>query len=149
MPRPIWWFIEKIFDLVYIPNLPEYYQEVEGMAKYMNINTNLLLVIQFVHDLSSFCTSIVVAEPGTGNVIHARNLDFLNPAIMRNITYEGWFYRDGKLLYRATMFAGMNGVMTGERPHAFSISLNSRNPSYRHNLLILAQNIAAYLWNAP
>ena len=73
MPRPIWWFIEKIFDLVYIPNLPEYYQEVEGMAKYMNINTNLLLVIQFVYDLSSFCTSIVVAEPGTGNVIHARN----------------------------------------------------------------------------
>ena len=73
---------------MYIPNLPEYYQEVEGMAKYMNINTNLLLVIQFVHDLSSFCTSIVVAEPGTGNVIHARNLDFLNPAIMRNITYK-------------------------------------------------------------
>ena len=123
MPTPIWWFIEKIFDLVYIPNLPEYYQEVEGMAKYMNINTNLLLVIQFVHDLSSFCTSIVVAEPGTGNVIHARNLDFLNPAIMRNITYEGWFYRNGKLLYRATMFAGMNGVTTGERPNAFSISL--------------------------
>jgi hypothetical protein len=123
VPTPIWWFIEKIFDLVYIPNLPEYYQEVEGMAKYMNINTNLLLVIQFVHDLSSFCTSIVVAEPGTGNVIHARNLDFLNPAIMRNITYEGWFYRNGKLLYRATMFAGMNGVTTGERPNAFSISL--------------------------
>ncbi len=107
------------------------------MAKYMNMNVNLLLIIQFVYDLSSFCTSIIVAEPETGDVIHLRNLDFANPAMMRNITYEGWFYRDDKLLYRATMFAGMNGVMTGERPNAFSISLNSRNPSYRHNYFTL------------
>jgi N-acylethanolamine-hydrolysing acid amidase len=137
VPRPIWWVLEKLLDLIYIPSLPEYYQEVEGMAKYMNMNVNLLLIIQFVYDLSSFCTSIIVAEPETGDVIHLRNLDFANPAMMRNITYEGWFYRDNKLLYRATMFAGMNGVMTGERPNAFSISLNSRNPSYRHNYFTL------------
>jgi N-acylethanolamine-hydrolysing acid amidase len=150
VPRPIWWVLEKLLDLISIPSLPEYYQEVEGMAKYMNINVNLLLVIQFVYDLSSFCTSIVVAEPVTGNVIHLRNLDFANPAMMRNITYEGWFYRDEKLLFRSTMFAGMNGVMTGERPNAFSISLNSRNPSYRHNYFTLMQNIGTFFfYKAP
>ena len=68
---------------------------------------------------------------------------------MRNITYEGWFYRGDQLLFRATMFAGMNGVMTGERPNAFSISLNSRNPSYRKNYFTLAQNIATFIFNAP
>jgi hypothetical protein len=45
VPRPLWWIIEKVLDLIYIPSLPEYYQEVEGMAKYMNMNVNLLLVI--------------------------------------------------------------------------------------------------------
>jgi hypothetical protein len=47
------------------------------------------------------------------------------------------------------MFAGMNGVMTGERPNAFSVSLNSRNPSYRHNYFILLQNIGSIILKAP
>ena len=119
------------------------------MARYANINPNLLLIIQFVYDLSSFCTSILVTEPKTGNVIHVRNLDFLNPGIMREITYEGWFYRKDKLLFKATMFAAMNGVMTGEKSEAFSISLNSRNPSYRHNYFTLFHNIWSFAFGAP
>jgi hypothetical protein len=63
---------------------------------------------------------------------------------MREITYEGWFYRGDKLLFKATMFAALNGVMTGEKPQAFSISLNSRNPSYRHNMFSLVHNIWAF-----
>ncbi len=90
-----------------------------------------------------------MAESGTGNVFHARNLDFLNSEVMRNITYEGWFYKNGKLLYRTTMFAGLNGVMTGERPNGFSISLNSRNPSYRKDPLVFALNLGSYIFNAP
>jgi len=39
--------------------------------------------------------------------------------------------------------------MTGERPNGFSISLNSRNPSYRHDFLVLALNLGAYLTSAP
>jgi len=105
--------------------------------------------MQYVYDLSSFCTSIVVAEPLTGLPIHARNLDFANPEVMRVITYEGHFYKKGRLLYRATMFGGLNAVMTGERPNGFSISLNSRNPSYRKNPFILAVNIGAHIFQAP
>ena len=47
------------------------------------------------------------------------------------------------------MFAGLNGVMTAEKPNGFSISLNSRNPSYRTDLLVLALNLGAYLTSAP
>jgi hypothetical protein len=119
------------------------------MAKYMNINVNLLIAMQFAYDLSAFCTSVIAAEDGTGRVIHARNLDFLNPEIMREITYEGNFYRDGKFLFKATMFAALNGVMTGERPKAFSISLNSRTPSNRVDIGNIILNIGAYIFSAP
>ena len=47
------------------------------------------------------------------------------------------------------MFSGLNGVMTGERPNGFSISLNSRNPSYRQDFSVLAMNLVAYLTGAP
>jgi hypothetical protein len=149
VPQPIMWSLEQALSLIWLPKLPEYYDEVVGIAKYLELDKRIMLIIQFVYDLSSFCTSIVAAEAGTGQVIHARNLDFLNSGIMRNITYEAQFFKNGKLLYRATMFAGLNGVMTGERPGGFSISLNSRNPSYRKNLLVLAVNIAAYITSAP
>ena len=149
VPQPIMWSLEQALRLVWLPKLPEYYDEVVGIAKYLDLDKRLMLIMQFVHDLSSFCTSIVAAEAGTGQVIHARNLDFLNPGVMRNITYEAHFYKNGKPLFRATMFAGLNGVMTGERPGGFSISLNSRNPTDRRDLLVLAFNLAAYITGAP
>jgi N-acylethanolamine-hydrolysing acid amidase len=145
VPAPIMWSIEQALQFIWIPKLNDYYDEVVGISKYLGIDKRLVLLIQFVYDFSSFCTSIVAAEAGTGNVIHARNLDFLNPEIMRNITYEAHFYKNEKLLYRATMFSGLNGVMTGERPNGFSISLNSRNPSYRTDFIVLAINLVSYL----
>ncbi len=47
------------------------------------------------------------------------------------------------------MFAGLNGVMTGERPKAFSISLNSRTPSNRVNIVNIILNVGAKLLSAP
>jgi N-acylethanolamine-hydrolysing acid amidase len=149
VPQPLWWMVENALKIIWIPFLSEYFQEVEGMANYMDINLNLLIAMQFAYDLSAFCTSIIVADNSTGNVIHARNLDFLNPEMMRQITYEANFYRNGTFLYRATMFAGLNGVMTGERPNAFSISLNSRTPSNRVNIGNIILNIGAYIFSAP
>jgi hypothetical protein len=63
-------------------------------------------------------------------VIHARNLDFAFSEIMRNITYEGWFYDGETLLFKSVMFAGMNGVFTGFK-QAFSVSNNTRKPTHR------------------
>jgi len=75
------------------------------MAKIMGMDTNLLLLVQYIYELSSFCTSILAADP-SGMVIHVRNLDFAFADIMRNLTYEGWFYRNETLLFKSGMFAG-------------------------------------------
>jgi hypothetical protein len=59
---------------------------------------------------------------------------------MRNITYQGEFYKNGQHLYTAVMYAGLNGVPTGWRDE-FSISINNRKPSNRTNPADLLENI--------
>jgi len=66
VPAPLMWTIEQVLRLVWLPKLNDYYEEVVGMAKYLDIDKRLLLAMQFVYDFSSFCTSVVAAEAGTG-----------------------------------------------------------------------------------
>ena len=51
--------------------------------------------------------------------------------------------KDEKEVFEATMFAGYNGVFTGIKKGAFSISLNSRKPSWRRDYASLIVNIMA------
>jgi len=60
------------------------------MAETIGVETNALLVAQYINELSAFCTS-VIAYDANGTVIHGRNMDFLFEATMRNITYQGEF----------------------------------------------------------
>ena len=61
--------------------------------------------------------------------MHQRILDFSAPAIQKNQTYIGEFYRGGKLLYKATMFGGTPTIHTGFKNGSFSITQNQRNPT--------------------
>jgi N-acylethanolamine-hydrolysing acid amidase len=126
---------------------PEYYQELVGMSPALGIDAKNLLVAQYAYEFSAFCTS-VIAHDSTGKIIHSRNLDFAFAGPMRNITYEGIFMRNDQELYRAVMFAGLNGVLTGHR-QGFSISLNERKPSFRSNPWDLLLNIANIFFGFP
>lgn len=78
-----------------------------------------------------------------GTIIHDRNLDFAFAPEMRNITYQGVFYQGDEYLFDSTIFAGYNGVMTGTRKGAYSISINERKPSWRTDILALIKNMAS------
>jgi hypothetical protein len=78
-----------------------------------------------------------------GTIVHDRNLDFAFAEIMRNVTYVAKFMKGDEYLYDAMMFAGYNGVMTGIKKGAFSISLNERKPSWRTSPLELIKNFAS------
>ena len=110
------------------------------MGSSLGVDPKSLLVAQYAYEFSAFCTS-VIAHDSEGQIIHSRNLDFAFAGPMRNITYEAVFMRNDQELYRAIMFAGLNGVMTGHR-QGFSISLNERKPSWRSNPWDLLLNIA-------
>ena len=77
-----------------------------------------------------------------GTIVHDRNLDFAFAPAMRNMTFIGKFYKGDEYLFDSTMFAGYNGMHTGERPGAYSISINERKPSWRTDIWRLVGNFA-------
>jgi len=139
IPAPLLWFVEQFSGYIYAIH-PEYYLEIQGMAKAIGINTNSLLFAQYINEFSAFCTS-VIGYTNNGTIFHGRNMDFLFESTMRNITYQAEFMQNGKYLYTAVMYAGLNGVPTGWRD-GWSISINNRKPSNRTSIIDLVQNIA-------
>lgn len=72
------------------------------------------------------CTSIV-AETLNGTIFHARNLDYNFGDVLRGLTIMVNFQQGGKTVYTGTTFAGMIGLLTGQKPHGFTISLDERD----------------------
>ena len=46
--------------------------------------------------------------------------------LLKNITVYVDFTRNGTVIYSGITFALYNGVLTGQRPGAYSVSLNAR-----------------------
>jgi hypothetical protein len=139
-PFPLQYLV-KLIGKIFWKLKPENYLEAIGLSEAVEIDPNIILAIQYIYDLSAFCTSVITKDKN-GTIIHARNLDFLYASQMRNITYEGHFYKNNKTIFTAVMFAPLNTVMTGFKNNAFSISLNERKPSYRKSPLSLLSNVA-------
>ena len=63
-------------------------------------------------------------------VVHARNLDFGAglgfTAILRRLLVHVRVVRGAVPLFETQTFGGFVGVLTGMRPHAFSLSINTR-----------------------
>lgn len=98
------------------------------------------MFLQYVYEIAAFCTSVVARTP-ENLVFHNRNLDFAFAKMMGKMTYIGRFMKDGKEVFEATMFAGYTGIFTGIRKGAFSVSINTRKPSWRRDLTSLALNV--------
>ena len=84
------------------------------------------------------CTSIVIRTQN-GNAVLARNLDFDYAPLLSALSYNAVFTRNGKQVFRASMFAGSTSVFTGQRDGCFSIAMNSRparSPSHMLDSLI-------------
>ena len=75
------------------------------------------------------CTSIV-AQSSNGTIYHGRNLDYSFPDLLRDLTITVDFKQNGKTVYTGTTFAGLVGLMTGQKPHAYTISLDERDEGF-------------------
>ncbi|KAJ7383791.1 N-acylsphingosine amidohydrolase [Desmophyllum pertusum] len=115
-----------------------YGDEIKGLAKATGIPLGEVVLYNIFYEVFTVCTSIV-AEDKTGNLFHARNLDFglflgwdqktntwmlseiLRPLIV-NIDYQ----RNGKTVYKTVSFAGYVGVLSGMKPGVMTLTLNER-----------------------
>ena len=117
----------------YIPQ--PYADEIRGLSTSSGMPLGDVALLNALYELSAFCTSIV-ARDTSGNMYHARNLDYGFVGLLHNITIEVDFQRSGTTVYTGTTFAGFVGLMTGQRPHVFTVSLDQRNQgAWWENLL--------------
>ena len=84
-------YLDTIFD-------EPYPGELRGVAKAINMTLPDVILLNLVYDLTAYCTSIV-AQDNQGDIYHARNLDYNNADVLRNISVHIDFLRNGKQLY--------------------------------------------------
>ena len=106
-----------------------YRDELLGFAVSANRTVGEVIVFNvfldiFTHKHNLMCTS-VVTEDTHGQILHGRNLDFLFQ-IMREMVVVLEFKRNSEIVYTGTSFAGFIGLMTGQKPYAFTVSYDSR-----------------------
>jgi hypothetical protein len=67
-----------------------------------------------------------VARTQNNTIVHARNLDFDYPDLMKDLVYIAIYVKGGKIIARAPSIAGYIGAYTGVKEGLFSISYNVR-----------------------
>lgn len=116
--------------------VPEPYSlELVGVSIAGDVTLGDALLGNIIYEVTAFnrsklaleaCTSIV-AEALNGTLYHGRNLDYHFTDVLRNMTVVVDFQSGGKTVYTGTTFVGYIGLLTGQRPHAYTISLDERN----------------------
>ncbi|XP_034028139.1 N-acylethanolamine-hydrolyzing acid amidase-like isoform X1 [Thalassophryne amazonica] len=122
--KPVVMALEK-----YIPQ--PYAGEIRGMASQFGGSLSDVIILNFAYEISAFCTSIV-AQDTNGHVYHGRNLDYPHP-VLRNLTVNIIFLKDGEEVYRGTSFAGYVGLWTGQSLNKFTISGDQRGSEHWSN----------------
>ncbi|UJR08334.1 hypothetical protein I4U23_012605 [Adineta vaga] len=106
-----------------------YHDEFYSIAQALSMPVADIVLINFVYELRTFCTSLLVRTLN-GTIIHGRNLDFdLNTDLLRRLTFHAKFYRqsDPTFTYESVHFAGSIGLLTSSRSGYFSLSINQRD----------------------
>ncbi|KAI3422297.1 hypothetical protein GPALN_012822 [Globodera pallida] len=122
----------------------EYAEEIKGMAAHLQGQVQLgeLVLLNVFYDLFDFaltvgldqsnsslpslgCTSILTANRD-GQILHGRNLDYGWTQILKDATIVVDYVRNGKVQYTGVQFVLYSGLLTGQRPRAFTLSLNAR-----------------------
>ncbi|CAI5445268.1 unnamed protein product [Caenorhabditis angaria] len=124
---------------------PEIREELKGISEASNLPLGEIVGLNILYDIAAFdrkhifglgCTSIV-AQNSDGVIYHGRNLDYDMTGLLKNITIFVDFKKNGQILYSGITFALYNGLLTGQKPGKFSVSLNARySGAYIDNILM-------------
>ncbi|CAJ1051293.1 N-acylethanolamine-hydrolyzing acid amidase-like [Xyrichtys novacula] len=122
--KPVVMALEK-----YIPQ--PYAGEIRGLAAHFGGSLSDVIILNFAYEVSAFCTS-VIAQDKKGNVYHGRNLEYPHP-VLRNLTVNVVFLKNGTEAFRGTSFAGYIGLWTGQSPNKFTVSGDQRGSEHWWN----------------
>uniref|UniRef100_A0A665T705 Acid ceramidase n=1 Tax=Echeneis naucrates TaxID=173247 RepID=A0A665T705_ECHNA len=130
---------EKKADPLMVDTLPHpFSDEIKGIAAVSGIPLGEVVLFNIFYEVFTVCTSIV-AEDDKGNLFHGRNLDF-GLFLGWDVKNKSWiiseklkplvvnldFKRNNQTVFKSTNFAGYVGMLTGIKPHIFTLTMNER-----------------------
>uniref|UniRef100_A0A671Y9I3 Acid ceramidase n=1 Tax=Sparus aurata TaxID=8175 RepID=A0A671Y9I3_SPAAU len=135
----------KLIDLVditlplMVDTLPSPFgEEIKGIAAVSGVPLGEVVLFNIFYEVFTVCTSIV-AEDDKGNLFHGRNLDF-GLFMGWDVKNKSWiiseklkplvvnldFKKNNQTVFKSTNFAGYVGMLTGIKPHVFTLTMNER-----------------------
>ncbi|XP_044536210.1 N-acylethanolamine-hydrolyzing acid amidase [Gracilinanus agilis] len=110
--------------------LPQPFEgEIRGMCDSLNLDVGNCILINLAYEFSAFCTSIIAQDVG-GNIYHGRNLDYAFGSLLRKLTVDIQYIKNGQIAYTGTTFVGYVGLWTGQSPHKFTVSGDERDKGF-------------------
>lgn len=103
--------------------------EIRGICDFLNLSLADGLLVNLAYEYSAFCTSIV-AQDSRGHIYHGRNLDYAFGNILRKLTLDVQFLKNGQIAFRGTTFVGYVGLWTGQSPYKFTVSGDERDKGW-------------------
>ncbi|XP_030777091.1 N-acylethanolamine-hydrolyzing acid amidase isoform X3 [Rhinopithecus roxellana] len=77
--------------------------EIRGMCDFLNVSLADCLLVNLAYESSAFCTSIV-AQDSRGHIYHGRNLDYPFGNVLRKLTVDVQFLKNGQTLNESENF---------------------------------------------
>uniref|UniRef100_A0A8C7YYK3 Acid ceramidase n=1 Tax=Oryzias sinensis TaxID=183150 RepID=A0A8C7YYK3_9TELE len=113
-------------------------EEIKGIADASGVPLGEVVLFNIFYEVFTVCTS-VVAEDSKGNLLHGRNLDF-GLFLGWDVKNKSWtiseklkplvvnldFKKNNQTVFKSTNFAGYVGMLTGIKPHMFTLTMNER-----------------------
>uniref|UniRef100_A0A3Q1I4B5 Acid ceramidase n=1 Tax=Anabas testudineus TaxID=64144 RepID=A0A3Q1I4B5_ANATE len=130
---------DKKTDPLMVNTLPyPFNEEIKGISTDSGVPLGEVVLFNIFYEVFTVCTSIV-AEDNKGNLVHGRNLDF-GLFLGWDVKNKSWtiseklkplvvnldFKRKNQTVFKSTNFAGYVGMLTGIKPHTFTLTMNER-----------------------
>ncbi|KAM9677510.1 N-acylethanolamine-hydrolyzing acid amidase [Trichechus inunguis] len=130
VPRYIYSVVGKLMGMLerFLPQ--PFTAEIRSVCEVLNLPLTDCLLINLAYESTAFCTSIV-AQDSKGHIFHGRNLDYGFQSILRNLTVDVQFIKNGQIAFTGTTFVGYVGLWTGQSPYKFTISGNERGGGWQ------------------
>jgi acid ceramidase len=109
--------IYKIFGSI------SYLEEIDSIAKIMEIDFNFLLIMQLIYEVSASCTSVITNVDNKQTFF--RTMDW-PMTFLKDITIDVDFIKNNKIIYKATTWIGYVGILTATVPYKYSLAINYR-----------------------
>ncbi|XP_048220243.1 N-acylethanolamine-hydrolyzing acid amidase isoform X2 [Perognathus longimembris pacificus] len=106
-----------------------YAEEIRGVCDFLHLRLADGLLVNLAYESSAFCTSIV-AQDSAGRIYHGRNLDYSFGDILRQLTVDVQFLKNGQVAFTGTTFVGYVGLWTGQSPYKFTVSGDERDKGW-------------------